>query len=66
MMGTLRKFLVWYRVHSINMVKGSMRKSELHPETELLSPTLKTMFSEQREPVQLDIRAKEPLPKYEM
>lgn len=66
MMGTLRKFLVWYRVLSNHMVMVMMEKSELHTETEFISPTLKSMFSKQRELLQLDIRAKEPLPKYEM
>ena len=66
MMGTLRKFLVWYRVLSNHMVMVMMEKSELHTETEFISPTLKFMFSKQRELLQVDIRAKEPLPNYEM
>lgn len=48
MMGTFRKFLIWYNVHSNHKVNIIMDKSELHPDTELVSPSLKAIFSEQR------------------
>lgn len=65
-MGTPGNILLWYRAHSNHMVMVMMGKSELHQETELVSPTLKAMFSEQKELFQFDIRAREILPKYEM